>query len=68
MAHKTVVRNVACQTGSFNTRERHNDRKNEEYFNGDVQIERSHLNVHFRQCFREDGSPETYHRTDPSHN
>jgi hypothetical protein len=63
MKHKSVVRNVACQTGSFNTRERHNKRKNEEYFNGDVQTERSHLNVHFRQCFREDGSPETYHET-----
>jgi len=63
MEHKTVVRNVACRTASFNTRERHNERKNEEYFNGDVQTERSHLNVHFRQCFREDGTPETYQET-----
>ena len=60
MAHKTVVRNEACKTAGFNVRERHNERKNEEYFNGDVQLERSHLNVHFRRCFREDGSPETY--------
>jgi len=63
MVHKTVMRNVACQTASFNTRERHNERKNEECFNGDVQAERSHMNVHYRQCFREDGTPETYHET-----
>ena len=63
MVHKTVVRNVACQIGSFNTRERHNERKNDEYFNGDVRLDRAHLNVLFRQCFREDGSPETYQET-----
>lgn len=27
MAHKSVVRNVTCQTSSFNVRERHNERK-----------------------------------------
>ena len=31
MAHKTVVRNKAYQTSSFNKVERHNERKNEEY-------------------------------------
>ena len=63
MPHKTVVRNQACQPSSFNVRERHNERKNEEYFNGDVQLERSHLNVHYRRCLREDGTPETYQET-----
>ena len=63
MAHKTVVRNRAYQAGSFNTVERHDERKNEEYFNGDVQRECEHLNVHFRRCLREDGTPETYQET-----
>jgi hypothetical protein len=63
MAHKSVVRNVACQTSSFETRERHNERVNDEYYNGDVQLERSHLNVSFRRCLREDGTPETYNET-----
>ena len=63
MAHRTVVRNVAYQTGSFNTRERHNERKNEEYFNGDIEPDRADLNVHFRRCFKADGSPETYQET-----
>ena len=63
MAHKTVVRNKAYQTGSFNTVERHNERKNEEYFNGDVELERAKLNVHYRRCLREDGTPETYDET-----
>ncbi|MCL1853052.1 MAG: plasmid recombination protein [Peptococcaceae bacterium] len=63
MAHKTVVRNKAYQPVSFNTVERHNERKNEEYFNGDVQLERADLNVHFRRCLREDGTPETYQET-----
>jgi uncharacterized coiled-coil DUF342 family protein len=63
MAHKSVVRNQACQVSSFSVRERHNERKNDEYYNGDVQLDRAHLNVHFRRCFKEDGSPETYHET-----
>jgi len=63
MAHKSVVRNVACQTSSFNVRERHNERKNEEYFNGDVVPDRAHLNVHYCRRFREDGTPETYQET-----
>ena len=63
MVHKTVVRNVACQPSSFNVKERHNERKNDEYFNGDVMPERTHLNVHFQQCLREDGIPETYQET-----
>jgi len=63
MAHKTVVRNRAYQTVSFNTVERHNERKNDGYFNGDVLVDRAHLNVHFRRCLMENGTPETYQQT-----
>ena len=63
MEHKTVVRNQAYQTGSFNTIERHNERKNAEYFNGDVKDDREHLNVHFKRCFKENGEAETYQET-----
>ena len=63
MAHKTVVRNKAYQTSSFNKVERHNERKNEEYFNGDVRLEREHLNVHFCRHFKEGGEAETYQET-----
>ena len=63
MAHKTVVRNKAYQPVSFNTVERHNERKNDEYYNGDVELDRAHLNVHYRRCLREDGTPETYQET-----
>lgn len=63
MAHKTVVRNEAYQASSFNTRERHNERKNESYFNGDIELDRAHLNVHFHQNFNDTGTPETYEET-----
>ncbi|MCL2821554.1 MAG: plasmid recombination protein, partial [Oscillospiraceae bacterium] len=63
MEHKTVVRNQSCRLSSFTIRERHNERKNEHYFNGDVLPEHSHMNVHFKQHFKGDGSPETYHET-----
>ncbi|MCL2343137.1 MAG: plasmid recombination protein [Firmicutes bacterium] len=63
MAHRTVVRNEAYQAGGFNTRERHNERKNENYFNGDIDPAREDLNIHFRQNFRADGLPETYQET-----
>ena len=49
--------------GSFNTVERHNERKNEHYFNSDVDLERANFNVHFKQNFRDDGTPETYQET-----
>ena len=63
MSHKTVVRNKTYQVSSFVTVERHNERKNQEYFNGDVELERANLNVHFKQHFRENGEVETYHET-----
>jgi hypothetical protein len=47
---RTVVRNEAYTAGSFNVRERHNERKNESYFNGDIDPVREQLNVHFKSC------------------
>lgn len=47
---RCIVRNEAYQRGEFNIRERHNERKNEHYFNGNVTPELSHLNVHFKRC------------------
>jgi hypothetical protein len=46
----TVVRNAAYKRSELNVRERHNERKNESYFNGDVVPERSELNIHFKSC------------------
>ena len=63
MAHKTVVRNKAYQLKSFTTVERHNERKNDEYFNGDVELERAKLNVYYKRNFNEHGEVETYHET-----
>lgn len=50
MANKTVVRNAAYTRGGVSIRERHNERKNECYSNADIRLERSSMNVHFRQC------------------
>lgn len=47
---KCVVRNEAYQKGAFNIRERHNERKNQDYHNGDIIQERTSLNVHFKEC------------------
>ena len=47
---RTVVRNQPYQRGGIGIRERHNERKNECYSNPDIELARSHLNVHFRQC------------------
>jgi len=47
---RTVVRNQSYQKGGIGIRERHNERKNENYSNPDIEFERSHLNVHFRKC------------------
>ncbi|MCL1884611.1 MAG: plasmid recombination protein [Defluviitaleaceae bacterium] len=61
--HKTVVRNQAYRVASFTTVQRHNERENDEYFNGDVELERAKLNVHFCQHFNANGERETYHQT-----
>jgi hypothetical protein len=61
--HFSVVRNAGYTRGGFTVRERHNERKNEEYGNGDICQDREHLNVHFRQNFKADGTTETYCET-----
>jgi hypothetical protein len=59
----TVVRNDGFMRGSFETRYRHNERENETYGNGDIDRSREHLNVHFRQNLKPDGTQETYGET-----
>jgi predicted nucleic acid-binding Zn-ribbon protein len=49
MADKCVVRNQACRRGGLNKRERHNERKNADYMNGDIIPERAVYNVHFKK-------------------
>jgi len=44
------VRNAAYRRAEFSIRERHNERENESYGNGDILPERSSLNVHFKTC------------------
>jgi hypothetical protein len=56
---RTVVRNAAYQSGEFNLRERHNERKNETYHNGDIDKNRADMNIHFRKNLFSDGTPET---------
>jgi hypothetical protein len=63
MTHRTVARISQIKAGAFNIRERHNERKNEAYGNGDIDLERSALNVHFMRHLRLDGTPETYEET-----
>ena len=48
--NRSVVRVAAYSSGSVGIRERHNERKNEAYANESVQLERSHLNVHYKKC------------------
>ncbi len=45
-----VVRNSSYQRNNFSLRERHNERKNEEYANPDIMKERSNLNIHYKTC------------------
>ena len=48
--NRSVVRNQAYQKKEFSIRERHNERKNENYLNSDIQPDRKHMNVFFKQC------------------
>jgi hypothetical protein len=48
--NRTVVRNQAYRKGSLNVRERHNERKNESYFNADIIPDRAELNYYFKKC------------------
>ena len=50
MADKCVVRNQAYRRGGLNKRERHNERKNADYMNGDIIPERAAFNVHYKRC------------------
>ena len=59
----TVVRNAAYRSGEFNLRERHNERKNESYHNGDIDINRADMNIHFHKNYSPAGEPETYEQT-----
>ena len=47
---RCVVRNQAYRRAEFSIRERHNERKNERYNNGDIIPERSPLNIQFKSC------------------
>ena len=46
---RCVVRNNNYRKSSFSIRERHNERKNEEYANPDIVRERNVLNIHFKE-------------------
>lgn len=47
---RSVVRNEAYRREKVGNMERHNERKNEHYGNGDVDVSRSALNIHFKEC------------------
>ena len=47
---KCVVRNQAYRRSEFSIRERHNERLNESYYNGDITKEESINNVYFKTC------------------
>jgi hypothetical protein len=49
MADKCVVRNTQYKRGGLNKRQRHNERKNADYTNEDIIMERAAFNVHFKQ-------------------
>ncbi|MCL2719128.1 MAG: plasmid recombination protein [Lachnospiraceae bacterium] len=57
--YRSVVRNQAYPKSNFSIRERHNERLNESYGNGDILPERSVFNVHFKSC---DGYEQTFNR------
>ena len=61
--NRTVVRNAAYRGGEFNLRERHNERKNESYRNGDIDPARAYMNIHFKQALSPMGEPETYEQS-----
>lgn len=61
--NRTVVRNQAYRGGEFSIRERHNERKNERYGNGDIDPARADMNIHFRRVLAPDGTQETYEQT-----
>ena len=48
-SNRSVVRNQAYPKKGISIRERHNERENETYYNADIQQDRKHLNVYFKQ-------------------
>ena len=50
MADKTVVRNAQYRRGGLKVRQRHNERQNADYMNGDIVKARAAYNVHFKQA------------------
>ncbi|MCL1821089.1 MAG: plasmid recombination protein [Oscillospiraceae bacterium] len=61
--NSTVVRNAGYDKGGFSIRERHNERKNESYHNGDIVTERSELNINLLRRLHVDGTPFTYQQS-----
>jgi len=61
--HMTVVRNAGYDAKEFNTRERHNERKNETYYNGDIDASRADKNIYYQRYVFPDGTPETYEQS-----
>ena len=61
--HFAVVRNEGYGSTEFKTRQRHNERQNEKYYNGDIVPERSALNYHYQHYSFPDGTPETYEQS-----
>ena len=61
--NSTVVRNAGYDKGGFSIRERHNERKNESYHNGDICKERTELNINFLRRLHVDGTPFTYQQS-----
>ena len=55
---RCIVRNTAHQKSQFSIVERHNERKNENYFNDNVDTELSHKNIYYKQC--ENGYEQTF--------
>ena len=58
--HFTIVRNAGYTATEFKTRQRHNERQNEKYHNGDIISERSALNFHYQKYLFPDCTPVTY--------
>jgi hypothetical protein len=45
---RSVVRNAACRRSELAIRERHDERKNVNYANSDIDLKRTPMNVHFK--------------------
>ncbi len=47
---RCFVRNEGYARGKISSLEKHNERENEHYGNGDVRLDRSDMNVHYKSC------------------